>query len=305
MKTFCETKAEGRAPEGRAPEGERPASSAEGSGGHVSFGCSSIPRKSQENPNALWGFVAAVSLVFAFTAVGLVLGRAGVREGRIPGLQHFQGVFATSLFAGVVFAIVYSFAAKSSSYPELRDKRSAVPKPYLLTLFSLVLAMAVETMAARLAVSTSLMGFLEGGALNPRAIPLIVFLFSALVSFLSGSMPLAVGTVTPLAVRLASGNMTDPLIVDFLLFAVIGAVLSGASFGDMNSPFSINFIIASAAAETSVTGRLRSQIGYASLAFVVTVAAGYVLLMLNVKPYLSLSAGALLIGLAFFGIDRA
>jgi Na+/H+ antiporter NhaC len=273
-------------------------------GSHVSFGCSSVPRKTQDSQRAFYGFIGTIALVFAFVVIGLVLGRAGMREGRIPGLLQFQTIFTTSLFAGIVCALVYSFATKSTSYTELREKRSAVPKPYLAALFYLVLVLAVEAMAAKLAVSTSLMGFLAAGTHNPRSIPLLVFLFSSVISFLSGSMPFTVATVMPLAIRLVSHNMTDPLIVDSLLFAVIGAVLSGASFGDMNSPFSVNFILASAAAETSVTGHFRSQIGYAAIAFVVTIVAGYLLLMLNLKPYLSLSSGALLIGLVFFGLNR-
>jgi Na+/H+ antiporter NhaC len=288
-----------------APEGDRGTPGSPEAVTQVSLGCSSVPRKTHDSQRAFYGFIASIALVFAFIVVGLVLGRAGMREGRIPGLLQFQTIFTTSLFAGIVCALVYSFALKSSSYTELRDKRSAVPKPFLVSLFYVILVMAVESMAAKLTISTSLMGFLDAGALNPRSIPFIVFLFASVISFLSGSMPFTVGTVMPLAIRLVSRNMTDPLIVDSLLFAVIGAVLSGASFGDMNSPFSVNFILASAAAETSVTGHFKSQIGYSAIAFAVSIVAGYLLLMLNLKPYLSLSSGALLIGLVFFGLNRA
>jgi Na+/H+ antiporter NhaC len=295
MKRYC----------GSASDGDRGVFGPADNATQISFGCSSVPRKTQDSQRAFYGFIATIALVFTFTVVGLALGRAGIREGRIPGLSQFQTIFTTSLFAGIVCALVYSFAVKSTSYTELRDKRSAVPKPFLVAIFYVVLVMSVEAMAAKLAISTSLMGFLGDGLLNPRTIPLLVFLFASAISFLSGSMPFTVGTVMPIAVRLVSRNMTDPLIVDSLLFAAIGAVLSGASFGDMNSPFSVNFILASAAAETSVTGHFKSQIGYSAVAFVVTIVAGYLLLMLNLKPYLSLSSGALLIGLVFFVLHRA
>jgi len=148
------------------------------------------------------------------------------------------------------------------------------------------------------------MAFLAGRPLHPGALPLIVFLFSSLVSFLSGSTPLTITAVMPIAVRLVSRNMTDPLIVEPLLFAVMGSVLSGASFGDMNSPFSITFLISTASAETSVIGHFKSQAGYSLIAFAATIVAGYLLLMLGIKPYLSIAAGALLIGLAFLGLNR-
>jgi Na+/H+ antiporter NhaC len=98
--------------------------------------------------------------------------------------------------------------------------------------------------------------------------------------------------------------MTDPLIVEPLLFAAMGSVLSGASFGDMNSPFSVTFLISTASAETSVSGHFKSQAGYSLLAFATTIVAGYLLLMLGIKPYLSIAAGALLIGIAFLGLNR-
>jgi Na+/H+ antiporter NhaC len=290
---------------GGASEAERGATGPADNAAHISFGCSSVPKKTHDSQRAFYGFVASIGLVIAFIAIGLALGGAGMREGKIPTLPRFQSIFSTSLFSGIVCALVYSFAAKSTSYAELREKRSAVPKPFLVTVFYLILAMSVEAMAAKLALSTSLTGFLGAGPLNPKTIPLLVFLFASAISFLSGSMPLTVGTVMPIAVRLVSRNMSDPLIVDSLLFAAIGAVLSGASFGDMNSPFSVNFILASAAAETSVTRHFKSQIGYSAVAFLVTVVAGYLLLMLNLKPYLSLSSGALLIGLLFFVLRRA
>ena len=190
-----------------APEGDRGTFSSPEPVTQVSFGCSSVPRKTHDSQRALYGFIAAVALVFTFIVVGLVLGRAGMREGRIPGLLQFQTTFTTSLFAGIVCALVYSFAVKPSIYTELRDKRSAVPKPYLVALFYLILVLAVEAMAQKLAVSTSLMGFLGAGALNPRAIPLLVFLFASVISFLSGSMPFTVSTVMPLAIRLVSRNI--------------------------------------------------------------------------------------------------
>jgi len=53
-----------------------------------------------------------------------------------------------------------------------------------------------------------------------------------------------------------------------------------------------------------VSGHFKSQAGYSLLAFATTIVAGYLLLMLGIKPYLSIAAGALLIGLAFLGLNR-
>jgi len=271
----------------------------------ISFGCSSIGRKSQDNQKlAFIGMAASLALVFAALVGSLLMNRAGIREQGVSGAKGYQVSFVTALFTGIIFSLLFSFATKSVSYRELREKRSAVPKPLLIAFLSITLAFAAGGLADRLNLANSAMAFLAGRPLRPGALPLIVFLFSSLVSFLSGSTPLTITAVMPIAVRLVSRNMTDPLIVEPLLFAAIGSVLSGASFGDMNSPFSVTFLISTASAETSVSSHFKSQAGYSLLAFAATIVAGYLLLMLGIKPYLSIAAGALLIGLAFLGLNR-
>jgi Na+/H+ antiporter NhaC len=133
---------------------------------------------------------------------------------------------------------------------------------------------------------------------------MLIFIFSSIISFLSGSFLFTITGVLPFAIRIISLNMTDPLIVDNLLFAVIGSVLSGATFGDMNSPFSLNFIISTAASETAVSKHFISQIIYSLIAFSVSIIFGYLLLLFNIKPYLSISSGLLVISLIFIFIDR-
>lgn len=72
----------------------------------------------------------------------------------------------------------------------------------------------------------------------------------------------------------------------------------------MNSPFSLNFIISTAASEASVSKHFISQIIYSLIAFFVSIVFGYLLLIFNLKSYLSISSGLLIISLMFIFIDR-
>ena len=95
------------------------------------------------------------------------------------------------------------------------------------------------------------------------------------------------------------------MLIDRQVYATIGAVLSGATFGDMNSPFSVHYIITSAAVSAGIKNRFISQTGYSLIAFAAAIIFGYLLFTINVKPYVSISAGFLGIALLLiFLTDR-
>ena len=174
-----------------------------------------------------------------------------------------------------------------------------------LTLIYMLLSFAVQMMARRLSLGTSLAGSLLQSRLYRSFIPMIIFSISCVVSLLSGSSPLTISILLPIALRIMGAHMADPLIIDRQVYATIGAVLSGATFGDMNSPFSVHYIIVSAAAGAGIKNRFISQIGYSLLAFAAAIIFGYLLFTINVKPYVSISAGFLGIALLLmFLTDR-
>jgi Na+/H+ antiporter NhaC len=266
----------------------------------ISFGLNVNVKKQQNFRTMLYGMAGTFSLIFGIIIGGFILKRHGYNKLIILNILNHHLIFISALFTGIIFIILYSMFSKIETYSQFREKKGGIAYPLLLTLFYIILSMSLESLAEKLGFSASLIGSLHRGATLSSTIPMIFFLFSSLISFLSGSTLFTVTTVTPLAIRLISMSMTDPLIVNNLLFATIGSVLSGATFGDINSPYSLTFIISAATAETSVSRHFKSQISYSLVSFVITVIFGYLLILLGIKPYLSISSGLLVIAGVFF-----
>ena len=243
----------------------------------ISFGLNVNAKKQQNLRTALYGTAGTFSLIFGIIIGGFILKRHGYNELIILNIQNHQLIFISALFTGIIFIILYLMFTKIETYSQFREKKSGIAYPLLLTLFYIILSMSLESLAEKLSFSSSLIGSLDGRAIQSSTIPMIFFLFTSLISFLSGSALFTISAVIPLAIRLLSMSMTDPLIVNNLLFATIGSVLSGATFGDINSPYSLTFIISTATAETSVSRHFKSQISYSLLSFFITVIFGYLL----------------------------
>ncbi len=266
----------------------------------ISFGLNVNTKKQQNFRTMIYGMAGTFTLIFGIIISGLVLKRHGYNELIILNIQNLHLIFISGIFTGIIFIILYSMFSKIETYSQFREKKSGIAYTLLLTFIYIILSMSLKSLAEKLGFSSSLIGSLDGGATLSSTIPMIFFLFSSLISFLSGSTLFTVSTVIPLAIRLISMSMTDPLIVNNLGFATIGSVLSGATFGDINSPYSLTFIISTASAETSVSRHFKSQISYSLLSLFVTVIFGYLLILLGIKPYLSISSGLLVIAGVFF-----
>jgi Na+/H+ antiporter NhaC len=265
-----------------------------------SFGVSLNTRAHPDDRIAFYGVLATLTVLFGVVIAGVLLNSEDIIMPSLQPLQNYGALFVNALFVAVVFLFLYLFLSRSVRYYEWRDGSMSSGKMYgnlAATLVYIVLAFAMQLLARRLSLGSSILAGLIDKALPMNLIPLIVFILASLVSFLSGSAPLTIGVMIPLSLRIISTNMTDPLIVNNLLFATIGAVLSGATFGDMNSPLSLNYIIATASTDAGIRSRFIAQIGYALVALGATIVFGYLLLTLNVKPYVSISSGFLVIAL--------
>ena len=78
---------------------------------------------------------------------------------------------------------------------------------------------------------------------------------------------------------------------DRLVVAAIGAVFSGAVFGDHCSPFSDTTIVASIAAGVTPWDHVRTQLPFAAIAGVVALLLGFVPLGFGLPAWLCLVAG--------------
>ncbi len=269
----------------------------ENGGTVLSFGLSVHTRIHPDSRVAFYGVTATLAVLFGTITAGVL---ANSRNTMLPSMHPHQSygiVFVNALFIAIVFFLLYLFLSKTLRYADWKTFTGNVYGKLALTLIYIILAFAIEMLARRLMLGTSLAGGLLQSRLSVRLIPMIIFVLSCIVSLLSGSSTFTISVILPIALKVMSANLSDPLLIDKHIYVTIAAVLSGAIFGDMNSPFSINYIISTAAVSAGIKNRFISQIGYSLVAFSATILFGYLLFAINAKPYVSISAGFLGIAL--------
>lgn len=135
-------------------------------------------------------------------------------------------------------------------------------QPVLILVMAWILSSTLNALGA-----ADYLGRVLGGRVPPELLPLAVFLLGSLVAFTTGTSWGTMGLLMPLAIPIAfslSGNVTGPAMD--LIPLVIGAVFSGAVFGDHCSPISDTTIVSSFACGVEPIDHVRTQLPYALLA---------------------------------------
>ena len=140
---------------------------------------------------------------------------------------------------------------------------------------------------------------LLAGNLPPALLPLVIFLVGSAISFSTGTSWGTMGVLMPLAIPVVFNLTGDAPDVerDRLIVAAIGAVFSGAVFGDHCSPFSDTTIVASIAAGVEPLDHVRTQFPYAAITALLAALVGFIPLGFGVSPWLCLIIGGLCIAL--------
>lgn len=207
-------------------------------------------------------------------------------ENYVPFILIFSGVLA-SLVAALV---LWSRKQHSFAHPPVlfvsgvRDLLG----PMLILLAAWMLGSTISDLGA-----VELLSKLFSGRVTLEILPVAIFAVGALVSFTTGTswgtmavlMPLAIPTVFAL-----TGDAPDTM-RDQLMIATIGAVFSGAVFGDHCSPFSDTTIVASIASGTEPLEHVRTQLPFALITALVAGVLGFVPLGYGVSPWLCLLFG--------------
>ena len=164
--------------------------------------------------------------------------------------------------------------------------------PVLILLGAWILSSTLTDLQAGEVIS----GLLKG-RIPIFALPAAIFLVGALISFSTGSAWGTMSILMPLAVSVVFG-FSDPGMMDAdhsLLATVVGAVFSGAVFGDHCSPISDTTIVASIACDVTTHDHVRTQLPYALLAAATAAIVGFIPSGLGVPPLYPLVVGALIL----------
>ncbi|SIR61421.1 Na+/H+ antiporter NhaC family protein [Natronorubrum thiooxidans] len=159
----------------------------------------------------------------------------------------------------------------------------------------LVLAWSISAVADELGTGTYVAGAAEG-VVSPAVLPIVVLLVAAFVAFTMGSSWATMGIVTPIAITVAY-DLTGTF---DLMPVMVGAVFSGAIFGDHTSPISDTSVLSSTFTGADLIDHIRTQLYYAATVMLVVVVCYVLYGFLGVSPLLFLPLGvALLVGLVY------
>jgi Na+/H+ antiporter NhaC len=225
---------------------------------------------------------------FSMSKFAVAYGRA---EGYVPQILVVSSILA-SVVAATTFA--YSKAAhrgglslESTVVTFLSGVRE-IAKPVSILIAAWMLGAAIN----QLGTATWLSEMLQG-RLNVALLPAGIFLLGLVISFSTGTSWGTMGILMPLAIPVIF-TLTEGAIDlerERLVVAAIGAVFSGAVFGDHCSPFSDTTIVSSIAAGVEPLDHVRTQLPFALIAAVVALVVGFIPLGFGVPAVVCLLGG--------------
>lgn len=224
----------------------------------------------------------------------------GKAEAYVP-----QILVASSILASLVAAFTFTRAKRAAEQPRQSEQPNQpatvrvflsgvreIAVPVLILIAAWMLGAAVSQLGTATWLSESLQGRLPVALL-----PAAIFVLGALISFSTGTSWGTMGVLMPLAIpvifTLTEGSVDAER--DRLVVAAIGAVFSGAVFGDHCSPFSDTTIVASIASGVEPLDHVRTQLPFAFIAGGVALVVGFVPLGYGLSVWGGLGVGVLLL----------
>jgi len=216
----------------------------------------------------------------------------GRAEIYVPHILIASSVLAT-IFAAFTYSITGSVEyRKKPVYSVFFRGVREIARPVCILIAAWMLGAAISELGTASWLSESLQGRFPLSLL-----PAGIFLLGALISFSTGSSWGTMSVLMPLAIpvifSLCEGIDAER---DAMIVAAIGAVFSGAVFGDHCSPFSDTTIVASIATEIEPLNHVRTQLPFALIAAAVALIIGFLPLGYGVSVWLGLFIG---LGLLF------
>jgi Na+/H+ antiporter NhaC len=177
---------------------------------------------------------------------------------------------------------------------KLFDAWVAGAKSMVLATMILILAWSLGSICEHLHTADFIVSYAKN-VVSPWVLPGLTFTISAAMAFATGTSWGTMSIVLPLAIPLAHKLGLDqalaPAVYQSVLFGTIGAVLSGACFGDHCSPISDTTIMSSMASGCDHVDHVRTQLPYALVAAGGAVLLCYVPAGFGFSPFVTIPLG--------------
>jgi Na+/H+ antiporter NhaC len=231
------------------------------------------------------------------TTIGAAAEEAGLVQVLVDivGAGDFAGALVWGSFAMVAAAIAIGVVYDLF---DLGDGVDTVLDGFRLMVTAvtiLVLAWSISDVAEALGTGDFVASYV-GEAIPLELLPIVVLFVAAFVAFTMGSSWATMGIVTPIAIQVVyelTGSFD-------LMPVVVGAVFSGAIFGDHTSPISDTSVLSSTFTGADLIDHVRTQFYYAATVMVVVVLCYLLYGYLGLSPAIFLPIGlVVLVGLVY------
>jgi len=196
-----------------------------------------------------------------------------------------------SSFTSCVVAAVMILSQKILTLKETVDAWFTGIRSMFYALIVLTLAWTIGSVTQDLNTADYIASVINE-AVDPRFLPVLVFLVCAIISFATGTswgtMAIMMPIVIPLAASISAVNNYSPADTTLILHGVISSVLAGAVFGDHCSPISDTTILSAMASGCDLMDHVRTQLPYAILTAIVCMLIGDIPTAYGFSPYLSI-----------------
>ena len=234
----------------------------------------------------------------------------GIRQ-LLEGADSYVALLWASL-AGALVALMLPLVQRILKVHESVGAMVTGIKSMMLALLVLTLAWSLSAVCDGLSTAHYLSGLAEKG-LEPHFLPALTFVLAAAIAFATGSSWGTLGIMEPLIIPIAHnlsiqhGHAFGDPVYQVAMMGSIGAVLTGAVWGDHCSPISDTTILSSMATGCDHVAHVRTQLPYALTTGAMAIFVGAIPAAYGAPAWLMVLVGLALLtgGVLFFGRRQA
>jgi len=256
-------------------------------------------KTSSTNERWVNGVVPILVIIFG-TIAGLIY--TGVNSLHSQGIYNFgiRDIISSSdsylsllwsSFASAVVAAIMILSQRILSINETVEAWISGIKSMVLAIIILTLAWGIGAVTNEIRTADYIISLISD-TINPRFLPVLVFIVCGLTSFATGTswgtMAVMMPIVIPLTVHVSNLFGFNAADIQLMLNGTISSVLAGSVWGDHCSPISDTTILSSMASGCDHIDHVRTQLPYAIVVGLICMLLGDIVSAFGVSPYISI-----------------
>jgi Na+/H+ antiporter NhaC len=276
----------------------------EGKVSAATFTASDFSEKSElfgnEDKAKWYNGVVPILVLISVTVFGLIftgiesLKEQGIAEYGIRDIISNSNSYLALLwgsFSACVVAALMIVAQRLLTLRQTVDAWFAGIRSMFLAVLILTLAWSIGAVTSEIRTADYIISLISD-SIDPRFLPVIVFLVCGITSFATGTswgtMAIMFPIVIPLSAAVTGMNNYSPADTHLILVGVVSSVLAGCVWGDHCSPISDTTILSSMASGCDHIDHVRTQLTYAITVGMVSMLFGDILTAFGLSPIIAL-----------------